>query len=100
MAITAIFTPPSMNTAQYDDIIGALEKAGAGSPPGRLHHVCFGSGSNLRVLDIWDSPENFQAFGQTLMPLLHQLGIDPGQPEVVPVHNTIEGRTGATPQTA
>jgi hypothetical protein len=33
--------------------------------------------------------EDFQAFGQTLMPILKELGVDPGQPDVQPVHNVI-----------
>ena len=45
----------------------------------------------MRVLDIWESQEQFNAFGQTLMPILQQVGVDPGQPEVAEVHNTIAG---------
>jgi len=29
----------------------------------------------LRVSDVWDSRENFDRFGQTLMPILQELGI-------------------------
>jgi hypothetical protein len=39
------------------------------------------------VYDVWDSQEDFDAFGQTLMPILGEMGIDPGQPDVMPVHN-------------
>jgi hypothetical protein len=38
------------------------------------------------VYDIWDSPESFQAFGQVLMPILADLGVDPGEPALMPVH--------------
>jgi hypothetical protein len=80
-----------MSAAQYDDVIERLEAAGAGAPPGRLYHVCFGSGDRLRVVDVWESQEAFDAFGRTLMPILQGVGVDPGQPEVAPVHNTIVG---------
>jgi hypothetical protein len=30
------------------------------------------------------------AFGEGLKPVLADMGIDPGQPEVVPVHNIID----------
>jgi len=80
-----------MNARQYDEVIKHLEHAGAATPPGRRFHVCFGTGSNLRVVDVWESQEAFNAFGQTLMPILHQVGLDPGQPEIVEVHNTIPG---------
>jgi hypothetical protein len=53
--------------------------------------VCFGTGADLRVLDVWDSQETFNAFGQTLMPILQQVGLDPGQPEIAEVHNSIAG---------
>jgi hypothetical protein len=91
MAITVIFTPRSMNAAQYDEVIQRLEMAGAGAPPGRIYHACFGSESNMRVVDVWESPESFGIFGQTLMPILHELGLDPGQPDIAEVHNIITG---------
>jgi hypothetical protein len=47
------------------------------------------------VSEIWDSQEQWEAFGEQLMPLLNRLGIDPGQPEVCEVHN-IERRKSRT----
>lgn len=91
MAIAVLFTPRSMNADQYDEIIRRLQEAGAGSPPGRRFHVCFGTGSNLRVLDVWDSEETFGSFGQTLMPIIQQVGVDTGPPDISQVHNTIQG---------
>ncbi len=91
MAIAITFTPRSMNASQYDEIIRRLKAAGAGAPKGRQNHVCFGTGSNLRVFDVWESQESFGAFGQTLMPILQEIGVDPGQPEISEVHNTIAG---------
>lgn len=38
------------------------------------------------VYDIWDSPESFEAFGKVLVPILAELGVDPGRPDVMPVH--------------
>jgi hypothetical protein len=80
-----------MTAQQYDQIIERLTAAGAGAPEGRRYHVCFGSGDRLQVLDVWESPESFEQFGQTLMPILQQLGVDPGQPAIQPVHSTIIG---------
>jgi steroid delta-isomerase-like uncharacterized protein len=92
MAITALFTPLAMNAQQYEEILRRLEAAGVGAPYGRRHHVCFGAGDRLRVLDTWDSQESFDAFAQTLMPIVQELGVDPGQPEIAEVHNLIAGR--------
>ena len=91
MAIAVVFTPPSMSAEQYDEIIRKLKSAGAGKPKGRLHHFCYGSGEQLRVFDMWDSPESFEAFGKTLRPILSEVGLDPGAPVVSDIHNTIEG---------
>lgn len=91
MAIAILFTPSSMKASQYDEIIKQLENAGAGTPPGRLSHLCFGTDGSLRVLDVWESQETFNTFGQTLMPILQRVGVNPGQPEISEVHNRIEG---------
>jgi len=31
---------------------------------------------------VWDSQASFEAFGQHLMPILAELGIDPGEPRI------------------
>jgi hypothetical protein len=38
-----------------------------------------------------DSEDQFNAFGETLMPILQEEGIDPGEPDISPVHNVIFG---------
>jgi len=91
MAITVLFTPSAMNASQYDETIKRLGDAGAAAPQGRLYHICFGTETNLRVTEVWESQETFIAFGQTLIPILQQVGIDPGQPDISQVHNTIQG---------
>jgi hypothetical protein len=91
MSFAIGFTPAGMSAAKYDEVIKKLEAAGAGTPAGRLYHICFGDKNDLRVVDVWDSLENFEAFGQTLMPILQDAGIDPGQPEIIEVHNIMAG---------
>ena len=51
--------------------------------------MCFGSDGNLRVSEIWDSQEQLDAFGERLMPVLSEGGIEPGQPEVLEVHSIV-----------
>jgi len=91
MAIVARFTPEGMTAAKYDEIIEKLEAAGAGSPAGRTFHVCFGDTNNLKVSDIWESRESFASFGETLKPILQEVGVDPGTPDIIEVYNTIVG---------
>jgi hypothetical protein len=89
MAIAVYINPESMSAAQYDEVMRKLEVAGAGDPAGRLHHSSFGPADHLMVYDVWESEESFGSFGETLMPILAEIGIDVGQPEVMPVHNLI-----------
>ncbi len=91
MSFVVRFNPPSLSSQQYDEVIKRLEAAGAGAPQGRLLGVAFGPKDALHVSDVWDSRENFDRFGQTLMPLLQEMGIDPGTPEFIEVHNIIQG---------
>ena len=90
MAIAIYFHPESMSAAQYDEVIKRLDAAGQGKPKGRTHHSSFGSDDHVMVYDVWDSQEDFDAFGQTLMPILAEVGLDAGQPDVMPVHNVIQ----------
>jgi hypothetical protein len=90
MAIAIYFHPESISASQYGAAIERLDAAGAGSPPGRLHHSCFGPPDHVMVYDVWDSEESFQKFGRTLMPLLDEMGLDPGQPQIMPLHNMIQ----------
>jgi hypothetical protein len=41
-------------------------------------------------MDVWDRKESFDEFGKTLMPVLNEVGVDPGEPKVEVVHNIIE----------
>jgi hypothetical protein len=75
----------------YDETISRLEAAGAGAPAGRLYHVAMESDGLVQVFDVWDSQESFEAFGATLMPIMTELGADPGAPMVSPIHNIIVG---------
>lgn len=92
MPFVVRFVPKSMSSGKYDEVIKRLEAAGAGSPKGRLFHVAFGSRDALRVSDIWETQEDFDRFGQTLMPILQEVGVDPGTPEFIETHNIIAGK--------
>ena len=90
MALAFYFSPtPVMTAQQYDECIRRLQKAGANHPPGRVYHACFGTNESVSVFDVWTSQAAFEKFGSTLMPILHQLGVDPGQPRVMEIHNVI-----------
>ena len=75
MAIVVKFAVTGMSAEKYETALRRLEVAGAGAPPGRLHHVSYGSRDNLQVIDVFDSPQSLEAFGGTLQPILQELGV-------------------------
>jgi hypothetical protein len=91
MALGFYFTPSGFTPAKYDDALARLEAAGAGAPAGRLYHAALESDGLIQVFDVWDSQESFEAFGATLLPIMEEIGADPGQPQVAPVRNIIVG---------
>jgi hypothetical protein len=91
MSVGIYFEGSSFTTAQYDEALVKLEAAGAGSPAGRLYHVALENDGRITVFDVWESPESFDDFGATLMPILQGLGADPGTPVITPVRNEIKG---------
>ena len=90
MSVLIRFTPPSLTAQQYDEVVRRLTEKGVFPADGLDYEICFGSEGNLKVSQVWDSNEQLEAFGESLKPVLADMGIDPGQPEVVPVHNIID----------
>jgi hypothetical protein len=91
MPLGLYFTPSTFTKERYDDTIKRLEAAGAGAPAGRLYHCAMEADGLIQVFDVWDSQESFEAFGATLVPIMTELGADPGTPMISPVHNIIKG---------
>jgi hypothetical protein len=50
------------------------------------------SSDEIRVVDVWTSREQFDTFGAVLMPILADIGVDPGVPDIQPQHNSIAGK--------
>jgi hypothetical protein len=90
MSFLARFTPPSLTAQQYEESVRRLQEVGDWPPEGLEIHVFFGSEGNFRVSEVWDSQEQFEAFGERLMPVLADIGIEPGEPEVLEVHNIVK----------
>jgi hypothetical protein len=89
MSIVVRFAPTSMTAEQYDETRRRLEESGDFPPEGMDYHVCFGTDGKLRVSEIWDSREQLAAFGEHLMPVLADVGIEPGEPEMLDVHSIV-----------
>jgi hypothetical protein len=89
MAIGVYFALSGMTVDKYNECVKCLRKAGAAHPSGRSYHSAFGTPDKLSVFDVWSSQAAFEKFGKTLLPILKDLGVDPGQPTVTPIHNII-----------
>ena len=91
MAQSFYFVHEGFTREKYASAIKQLEAAGAGAPKGRTLHVAVESDGAINVFDIWESQQDFDAFGPTLMPILENLGVKLNPPMVAPVHNVIKG---------
>ena len=91
VALGFYFTHGGFTRAKYDDVIKNLEAAGAGAPKGRSFHVALESNGEIQVFDVWDSQEDFDAFGATLLPILAGQDVELNDPMVASVYNVIEG---------
>jgi hypothetical protein len=85
MALAISFTT-NLTTAQYDEIWRQLREANAEFPKGRLSHVGWEQDGTMRVVDVWESMDDFEAFGATLMPIIASLGGE-ATPSIHPAHH-------------
>ncbi|HEY3262833.1 MAG TPA: hypothetical protein VGJ95_21620 [Pseudonocardiaceae bacterium] len=95
VALAFLFDIPGMTSEQYDEVCRNLNN---GQPftslsqwpeAGIISHVAGPTSGGWRVLDVWESEEAFQRFGEKLVPLLKQAGAPDVQPQVFPVHNVV-----------
>ena len=92
MSIVVRFHPTNATRDKYDESLRRMESAGIWpNPPGLEMHVAFGSDDDLRVSEIWSSREAFEAYGEKLMPILSDMGIQfSAEPEIFEVQNLVK----------
>ncbi|MBK9240911.1 MAG: hypothetical protein IPL75_11750 [Acidobacteria bacterium] len=95
MAIVAVFQSPTLTQASYEESVRLLsggrsrmDKLADWPVKGLLVHVAGQGPNGFRVVDVWESEEAFQRFGEVLMPIMKAIGID-GEPEVYPAHAVV-----------
>jgi len=87
MSIAVRITPSNMTRQQYDAVRNALTASGDWPADGCQLHVLFGDEGGLRVSEVWESRERFEAFGEKLGPRTEEAGIQmSGDPEVFEAH--------------
>ena len=92
MAIVIKFKHAGFTEAKYKEAIKQLSAAGQGNPKGRTFHVSYGDGNGVDILDVWESMEEFDAFGKILIPILTSLKIDLGKPDIQKIFGVIKGK--------
>jgi hypothetical protein len=87
MSIVVRYPVVGLTRQQYDEVSRRMEEAGVWPPDGLQMHVLFGTEGGLKVSEIWESPEQMRAFGEQMLPVLHEVGVQvSGDPEVFEVH--------------
>ena len=93
MAIVVVFE--GVTQEQYEESVRQLTggKERLDSPAdwpveGLLAHISGQGANGFRVVDVWESEDAFGRFGETLMPILQEMGVE-GQPEVYPAHTVV-----------
>ena len=92
MSILARYANTNLTAEKYEEANRRLAEAGLWPDPEGLElHVCFEYEGSLRVSEVWESQEKMNAYGEKLMPLLADVGIEfSGQPEILNVHNIVK----------
>ena len=92
MPVVAVFQAPSLTQEKYEEVVRRLTggKSRMESPAdwpvaGLLTHVAGQGGQGFRVLDVWESEEAFSRFGETLVPILQEIGVD-AEPDLYPAY--------------
>jgi hypothetical protein len=88
MPIVAVFQSPSLTRDKYEQAVRKLtggkrarmESTADWPVEGVLVHVAGESDSGFRVVDVWQSEDAFRRFGEKLMPILKEVGVE-GAPE-------------------
>ena len=87
MSIVVRHQVVGLTRQQYDEVSRRMEEAGAWPPDGLQMHVLFGTEGDLKVSEIWDSPEQLTAFGEQILPVLNEVGVQvASEPEVFQLH--------------
>ena len=95
MPVLMVHDAPGGTKEQYDEACSrltdgrGLNSVSDWSTGGILSHAAGPTDDGWRVVDVWESEEAFQRFGQVIGPILQEVGM-PGQPQIFPLHNFVK----------
>lgn len=88
MGVAVMLTWKGLTIEDYDRVLADL-RLDADKPAGGILHWAGPTDSGVQIVDIWESAEQFERFGEErLAPVLERQGIT-SEPDVtiVPIHN-------------
>ncbi len=95
MPVVIVHQGPTLTQERYEEAVrrltggrSRLEKPADWPVDGLLVHTAGQGQTGFRVVDVWESEEAFQRFGEQLGPVLQDIGVvDP--PEMYPAHTFV-----------
>lgn len=97
MPVVVIHQGPTLTRERYEQVVARmtdgrerLESLADWPVTGVLSHVAGDGPDGFTIVDVWESEEAFQRFGEQLGPLLGEAGIDE-PPRTFPAHTFVHG---------
>lgn len=94
MAVMMILDWQGATVEQYEAVNQAMGLITDDDAPDGLieHTAAVSDDGSLVIVDLWESQEALDTFfEQRLGPAIEQVGVESGEPRLMPVHNTLEG---------
>jgi len=95
MPVVLVHQGPTLTQERYEETVrrltggtGRLEKPSDWPVDGLLVHATGQGPNGFRIVDVWESEEAAQRFGDRLLPVLKEVGIA-DEPEVYPTHTFV-----------
>ena len=91
MSILVRFSPDGLTKETYDKVSAKMQES-EWPPDGLVLHVAFGDDGDMKVSEVWESREQMDAFGEKLMPVLEENGVQmSSDPQFFDVHYVEKG---------
>jgi hypothetical protein len=94
VAVVLVHQGPGLTEESYEEAVGRMtDGKGLESPAdwpveGLLVHAAGEGEGGFRVVDVWASEDAARRFGETLVPVLREVGIE-AEPEMYPAHTFV-----------
>jgi hypothetical protein len=94
VAVVLVHQGPGLTQESYEEVVrrltgkSRLESTADWPVEGLLVHAAGEAEGGFRVIDVWESAEAVQRFGETLIPILREVGVE-AEPEMYPAHTFV-----------